>query len=129
MFGARYVIKIKLALRRTYYLICVCNFPSITTQLLMRIFACQVVMSDSQWSEGVKSIFRTLLNKLSNICKSCSYARRIYINWREDSTLIFLNSILEEVAKSKFYHLYISQRYDFSPNLKVIAQKMSLPRP
>ena len=45
---ARSVIKIKLALRRTYYLICIRNFPSITT-LLMRIFACQVVLSDAQW--------------------------------------------------------------------------------
>ena len=57
------------------------------------------------------------------------WSRRIYIIWREDSTLIFLNSKLEEVAKSKFYHLYISLKYDFSPNLKVIAQKMSLPCP
>ena len=55
--------------------------------------------------------------------------RRIYIRWREDSTLIFLNSKLGAVAKIKFHHLYISIRYDFSPNLKVIAQKMSLPRP
>ena len=56
-------------------------------------------------------------------------SRRIYIIWREDSTLISLNSKLEEVAKLEFYHFYISSKYDFSPNMKVIAQKMSLPCP
>ena len=75
------------------------------------------------------SVLDVLISSDGGRSKESVNTRRIYINWREDSTLIFLNSILEEVAKSKFYHLYISLKYDFSPNLKVIAQKMSLPCP
>ena len=42
---------------------------------------------------------------------------------------IFRNSISTEVSKPKSYHLNTSKSYDFSPSLKVVAQKISLPHP
>ena len=42
---------------------------------------------------------------------------------------IFPNSISWEVSKPKSNHISTFKSYDFSPNLKVIAQKMSLPCP
>ena len=49
--------------------------------------------------------------------------------WTEHFTLILLISISFELVQQKFQHFYNLERYEFSPNLKGVAQKMDLPRP
>ena len=49
--------------------------------------------------------------------------------WTEHSTLILLNLKPFEIALQKFQHIYNTERNEFSPYLKDVAQKLDLPRP
>ena len=49
--------------------------------------------------------------------------------WTGHSTLILPNSKPLEISLSKLQHFYNYKRYDFSPNLKGVAQKLGPPCP
>ena len=49
--------------------------------------------------------------------------------WTADSHWFSVNLKPAEISQPKFYHLYIFLKYDFSQNLKGVAQKMGPPRP
>ena len=49
--------------------------------------------------------------------------------WTGHSTLILPNSKPLEISLPKFQHFYNYEKYDFSPNLKGVAQKLDPPCP
>ena len=49
--------------------------------------------------------------------------------WTGHSMLILPNSKPLEISLPKFQYFYNYKIYDFSPNLKVVAQKLGPPRP
>ena len=49
--------------------------------------------------------------------------------WTGHSTLILPNPEPLEISLPKFQHFYNYEKYDFSPNLKGVAQKLAPPRP
>ena len=49
--------------------------------------------------------------------------------WTGHSMLILPNSKPVEISLPKFQHFYNYKKYDFSPNLKGVAQKLDPPRP
>ena len=49
--------------------------------------------------------------------------------WTGHSTLILPNPQPLEISLPKFQHFYNYEKYDFSPNLKGVAQKLAPPRP
>ena len=49
--------------------------------------------------------------------------------WTGHSKLILPNSKQLEISLPKFQHFYNYEKYDFSPNLKGVAQKMDPPHP
>ena len=49
--------------------------------------------------------------------------------WTGHSMLILPNSKPLEISLPKFQHFYNYKKYDFSPNLKGVAQKLDPPRP
>ena len=49
--------------------------------------------------------------------------------WTGHSTLILPNPEPLEISLPKFQHFYNYKKYDFSLNLKDVAQKLDLPRP
>ena len=67
------------------------------------------------------------LSRWKNIPKR--YYLRTSKKWTEHFTLILLNSKTLEISFSKFQHFNNCKRYDFSPNLKGVAQKLCPPRP
>ena len=48
--------------------------------------------------------------------------------WTGHSALILPNPELLEISLTKFQHFYNYEKYDFSPNLKGVAQKLDPPR-
>ena len=62
-------------------------------------------------------------------CESRRLSQGHLMKWTGHSTLILSNPEPLEISLSKLQHFYNYEKYDFSPNLKDVAQKLCPPRP